>query len=92
MYSEAVRQTSPDLHFGWSRIVSADGPEAVFIAVWHPNFASLDTPATPPQEVMAQVHGAVETLRVSTAFSEVATLRSNQIWVYRPDLSHMPGM
>ena len=91
-YSEAVRQVSPDVHFGWSRVVSADGPESVFIAVWHPNFESLDGPPTPPQEVMAQVHGAAETMRISGGFSAVATLRSNQIWVYRPDLSHMPGM
>lgn len=92
MYSDALRQLSPDVHFGWSRVVSADSPEAVFIAVWHPDFASLDAAPTAPQDVMAQVHGAPRTMMVSQAFSEVVTLRSNQIWVYRPDMSHMPGM
>jgi hypothetical protein len=90
-YSEAVREAAPNLNFAWSQVVSADAPAAVFIAVWAESFAALGGPAPGPEVVMTNAYGPAQANRMMTAFNEAATMTANMIWIYRPDLSHIPG-
>ena len=88
--NEALTRTGA--HFEWSIVVSADGPPVVFVALWAESFAQLGTPGPGPEQIMADAFGPGQGARLLSEFSEATTARSSQIWILRPDLSHVPGM
>ena len=87
-YKEAVGEQG---NFGWARVVSSEQTPRFFAALWHPNFAALDSPAPDPLTVMAEAHGRAEARAAADAFNANAAVVSTRIWVLRPDLSYMPG-
>lgn len=87
--SEALAEV--DFHWQWSTVISADGPPTVFIALWADSFASLGAPGPGPAQILTDAFGPERSAMIMRGFAEVTMSRSSQIWVMRPDMSHVPG-
>lgn len=87
-FSEAMQDTP--FHWQWSSIISADGPPAVFVAVWFDSFNSMSQMGDGPAQLMSDAYGPEKAAMIMNAFSEAVTFRSTQIWMLRPDLSYFP--
>jgi hypothetical protein len=92
MYKEAVDEMGLDFPFGWSRVVSNEGPPRIFIAIWFNSFAELDQAGPGPMQIMAEVHGEYATRNAAEAAAAAWRSVGSRIWVLRPDLSYLPSM
>ena len=90
-FKEAVDMGGGGGNFGWSRVVSNDGPPTYFVAVFADSFAELGAPGPNPEEIMTAAFGATEARMMGDAFDAAATVVSSRIWILRPDLSYMPN-
>ena len=78
-------------YYQWARVMSNDKPLTYFVAVWANTFEELGAPGPTPIEILRAQHGVAMTNALSEAFGSAATNTSNRIWVFRPDLSYIPG-
>ena len=90
-FKTAIDASGSELRYGWSRVVSADGPPSYFIAIWAPDFATLGTPGPTPIEVLSSAFGPAEAGDVVATFERGTTSTASQIWTLRPDLSYFPN-
>lgn len=88
-FSEAMAD-SP-FHWQWSSIISADGPPAVFIALWFESFSGMTQMGDGPAQVMSDTFGPEKAAMIMNTFGEAVTVTASQIWMLRPDLSYVPN-
>ena len=92
MFKDAMDAQAPDLYFAWNRVVSADQPPGAFIAVWAPSFEELGAPSPSPLTRMGEQFGVEAAGAASEAFNRSVRTTADRVWLFRPDLSYMPGM
>ena len=77
--------------FTWARVVSSSGPPSVFVALWAESFAAFGAEGPTPLQILVGAFGEVEGRQISDDFSAATTNTSSKIYVFRPDLSYVPG-
>jgi hypothetical protein len=81
------------LQYTINEVESSDEPPTLFVAIAHQSFGELDGgDPNGLQTMLAQVYGHVETMQIMRALEGYLSPRARRFWVFRPDLSYVPGM
>ncbi|MDX1647718.1 MAG: hypothetical protein R3304_11290 [Longimicrobiales bacterium] len=89
----AFEQQGIAMRYTVNEVVALDGPPEMFVAIALDSMGALDGGEPGALESMlAQTYGHAEAMQIIRNFEEYLTPKAHRIWVFRPDLSHMPGM
>ena len=90
-YHEALNAANWEQHYEW--LANVSGGTAQFILVLHyANHADMAPPARSLEAVMEEALGRQEADLWSAMFDDIVESTTERLWMYRPDLSYVPGM
>jgi hypothetical protein len=90
-YHEAFAKVAPDVHYIWIMSVNG-GPDEVSVVLPRSSWADFEPGEKGPDMILQEAFGRAESIAVSERFSGSVENSTTTVWMYRADMSYVPGV
>lgn len=89
-YHEAFAKVAPNIKYIWTMPVNG-GPDTMSVVLPHASWADFEPGEKSPDMIVEEAFGRAESIAVSERFTSSIEGTTTTVWMYRADMSYIPG-